>query len=360
MTGFGSHHCSGCFCYIVPPHLLARIIEEGNAEEREAALLTLASSASLRTRRSLVTSLLREEGTRQPLLSFMAGAGADGPRSVHDAQHGGQASLPGQLVRSEGDPPSGDAAVDEAYDRSGTTRDFYKQVFNRNSLDDQGMGLVSSVHFGVSFDNAFWNGQQMVYGDGSGQFLVVGSLTELSVVSHELTHGVTEFTSGLDYHKQSGALNESFSDSIASLVKQYSLAQTADQADWLIGEGILVPSLGAALRSMKAPGTAFKFDNQPADMDHYVDLPDDNDPRHDNGGVHINSGIPNHAFYLAATAIGGNAWEAAGHIWYKAFTGLQHDADFKTAAQATVDVAGQDYPSDQDAVRQAWEQVGVL
>jgi Zn-dependent metalloprotease len=362
MTTAGSHHRSDCFCFIIPPHVLARIVEEGDADEREAALLTLASSASLRTRRSVVTSLLREEGTRQAGLAFIAAIATGKKRTVYDAQHGGQSSLPGQLARSEGDPPSGDDAVNEAYDGAGATYDLYEQVFGRNSIDGQGMELVSSVHFGSRFDNAFWNGAQMVYGDGSGQFLAEGSLTKsLDVIGHENTHGVTQYTAGLHYSKQSGALNESMSDVFGSLVKQYKLGQTADQADWLIGEGILVPSLGQALRSMKAPGTAFRFDNQPADMAHYVDLPDDNDPRHDNGGVHINSGIPNHAFYLAATAIGGNAWEAAGHIWYKTLTEkLQADADFKTAAQATVDVAGQDYPDAQDAVRQAWQQVGVL
>jgi Zn-dependent metalloprotease len=183
----------------------------------------------------------------------------------------------------------------------------------------------------------------MVYGDGDGQMFKNGAFTQsLDVIAHELTHGVTQFTAGLRYRMQSGALNEHFSDVFGSLVKQRFLGQTADQADWLIGEGILGPQLpGTALRSLKAPGTAFQFDNQPAHMDRYAELPDDGDPRHDSGGVHINSGIPNHAFYLVAMAMGGNAWEKAGTIWYTTLTTrLDENSDFQAAADVTVDVSG--------------------
>jgi Zn-dependent metalloprotease len=184
-------------------------------------------------------------------------------------------------------------------------------------------------------------------------------------MAHELTHGVTQFTAGLRYRAQSGALNESFSDVFGSLVKQRSLGQAADQADWLIGEGILGPQLpGDALRSLKAPGTAFQFDNQPAHMDQYVQLPDDGDPRHDHGGVHINSGIPNHAFFLAATAIGGNAWEIAGSVWYTTLTTrLDENSDFQAAADATARVAGELFGAggaEQQAVQAAWQQVGIV
>ena len=218
------------------------------------------------------------------------------------------------------------------------------------------------MHYERDFDNAFWDGAEMVYGDGSGQLFVVGSLTKaIDVIGHELTHGVTQNTAGLAYSKQPGALNEHMSDVFGSLVKQYTQGQSAAQADWLIGAGTLVPSLGRALRSMSAPGTAFDGDEQPAHMDGYRDLPDDGDPANDNGGVHINSGIPNHAFYLAATAIGGNAWEAAGHVWYEALTTrLKADSLFADAARATIAVAGARYSStEQDAVAQAWSAVGV-
>jgi Zn-dependent metalloprotease len=206
----------------------------------------------------------------------------------------------------------------------------------------------------------------MVYGDGSGMMFAKGAFTRATdVIGHELTHGVTQYTAGLVYHKQPGALNESMSDVFGSLVKQYGRGQTADQADWLIGEGILGSAVhGEALRSMKAPGTAFDLDRQPAHMDDFQDLPDDDNPHNDHGGVHINSGIPNHAFFLAATAMGGYAWEKAGRIWYVTLTErLQPFSEFLAAAEATVTVAGElfgDGSQEQDHVRDAWRRVGVL
>jgi len=350
-------------CYIAPPDLLARLAEEGTKEQRDAALRTLAASASMRTRRALIGQLLRDPQTRGAALAFMV-TPAGTRRTVYDARHGGQNSLPGTRVRGEDDQPASDDAVNEAFDGAGKTYDFYEQILGRNSIDGQGMEIVSSVHFGTDYDNAFWNGSQMVYGDGSGQLFTVGALTKsLDVIGHELTHGVTQFTAGLEYHTQPGALNESISDVFGSLIKQYSLGQSADQADWLIGEGTLLPELGKALRSMKDPGTAFKWDNQPGHMRDYQDLPDDNDPRHDNGGVHINSGIPNKAFYLAAAAIGGNAWEKAGRVWYTALTErFQPTTDFEQAAKLTVEVAGELFAggTEQAAVQQAWQDVGVL
>jgi Zn-dependent metalloprotease len=196
-------------------------------------------------------------------------------------------------------------------------------------------------------------------------FLPGGMTHDCAVIAHELAHGITNFTANLRYSKQPGALNESFSDVFGSLVKPHGLGQTADEADWLIGEGILAPELGGeALRSLKAPGTTHRFDNQPDSMAGFMDLPDDDDPRNDNGGVHINSGIPNRAFYLAATAIGGNAWEKPGQIWYATLTRrLGANSQFEEAAEATVEVAGEmfgDGGDEQRAVRSAWETVGVL
>ena len=149
------------------------------------------------------------------------------------------------------------------------------------------------------------------------------------------------------------------------MVKQFSLKQTADKADWLIGEGLLTPKVnGKALRSMKAPGTAYDDpklgkDPQPSHMkDWWNDEFND-----DNGGVHVNSGIPNHAFYLVATEIGGYAWENAGKIWYIALRDrLTATSQFKNAAKATFDTAGAIYgdkSKEQKAVQKGWEDVGV-
>ncbi|MDJ0355278.1 M4 family metallopeptidase [Paenarthrobacter sp. PH39-S1] len=353
--------CRPC-CSIAPPDLLARLAIEGDATQREAAVRALATSAAIRSQRAVMGRLNRQLNLN---IGQMIGFSITPDRrlTVYDNQKNGRSFLPGVRVRDWGQPPVKDQAVNQAYDGSSATYEFYRDVLQRNSLDGAGMELVSSVHYGVAFDNAFWDGGQMVYGDGSGRIFQVGGLTRaLDVIAHELTHGVTELTAGLVYSKQSGALNESFSDVFGSLVKQYSLKQAAANADWLIGEGILVPQLGKALRSMSHPGTAYSGDRQPGHMDDYVDLPDDNDPRNDNGGVHINSGIPNHAFYLAATALGGSAWEKAGKIWYTALTTrLRPNTQFNEAAQATVDVAGSLFSAtEQAAVRNAWQEVGVL
>ena len=351
-------------CFIAPPDLLAYVIALGGPEEREAAVRTLAASAALRAKRQLVGSLMRTLDVDVGRFDLVPAAPA-GERTIYDSEHGGRLTLPGKLVRSEGDPPVADTAVNEAYDGSGTTFEFYRDVYERNSIDGNGLGLVSSVHYGTRYENAFWDGVQMVYGDGGGQLFVQGAFTRaLDVIGHELTHGVTQYTAALEYSKQPGALNESFSDVFGVLVKQFAGRQEADEneAKWLIGAGALMPKWGRALRSMKAPGTAWQGDQQPATMDDYVDLPDDNDPRNDNGGVHINSGIPNHAFYLAATALGGYAWETAGRVWYVVLTDmLGPDSRFTDAAQATVEVARELFGDDVErAVTDAWSRVGVL
>jgi Zn-dependent metalloprotease len=291
---------------------------------------------------------------------------AEKHRIIYDAANG--SDLPGQQVRGEGDPATGDAAVDEAYDGSGATYDLYQEMYERNSIDGNGMRLDSTVHYEQGYDNAFWNGQQMVYGDGDEDLpeeerLFNRFTIAIDIIGHELTHGVTQHEARLIYWGQPGALNESFSDVFGSLVKQRALNQTADEADWLIGEGLFTPNVtGHGIRSMEAPGTAYDDpvlgkDPQPAHMRDYVDTIDDN------GGVHINSGIPNHAFYVAAKEIGGRAWEKAGQIWYVTLRDkLQAKSNFQDAVRLTFQVAGELYgvgSLEQQAVRTGWVEVGL-
>jgi Zn-dependent metalloprotease len=332
---------------IVPPHMLQHIVEHGDERLRARALRTLVISAHMRGRREILGALA---------LGTPAG---EERRTIYDAKH--SQDLPGHLVRGEGDPPSNDTAVNEAYDGLGATYDLFQEVFNRNSIDDRGMRLDATVHFDTDYDNAFFDGRQMVFGDGDG-VLFTGFTKAIDVIGHELTHGVTQFTAGLEYHDQPGALNESISDVFGSLVKQHFLGQTVDEADWLIGSGILAPGVnGAALRSMKQPGTAYDDprlgkDPQPGHMRGYVHTQDDN------GGVHINSGIPNRAFYLVAQALGGKAWEDAGHIWYTTLPRLQPLSSFQEAANIMFQVAGELFGSgseQQQAVADAWSEVGV-
>lgn len=346
------NHRHSIFC-IVPPHILREVARRGNAAQRNAALDTLSLDGTMRgrrARRALVASAPRP---------VVIAATAQVQRTIYDADH--TETQPGRLVRSEGQAPVGDAAADEAYDGLGQTFDFYLEKYQRNSIDDQGMPLIGTVHYGNQFNNAFFDGRQMVFGDGDG-VIFNGFTISLDVIGHELTHGVTASEANLEYQDQSGALNESVSDVFGSLVKQYVLKQTASEADWLIGAGLLTFQ-GQALRSMKAPGTAYDNnlmgkDPQPADMRHYVHT------TRDNGGVHTNSGIPNHAFFLVATALGGNAWEKAGQIWYDTIRdkSLSATARFADFAGRTVANAGHRYgtnSTEQKAVIDAWSRVYV-
>jgi len=286
-------------------------------------------------------------------------------RSIHDAEH--LTRLPGRLVRAEGADPVADVAVNEAYDGLGATWELYWTAYQRDSLDAKGLPLLASVHFDVNYDNAFWDGAQMVFGDGDGRYFD-GFTSCIDVIGHELTHGFTQYTAGLTYVGQSGALNESISDVFGVLTAQHHLGQTADEASWLVGEGLFTDRVkGVALRSMKAPGTAYDDpvlgrDPQPAHMRDFVDLP--HDAEHDNGGVHTNSGIPNHAFYLVASALGGPAWERAGRIWFDTMTtkGIPKDIDFAGFAGRTIAAATKRYGKtspEAGAVHDAWASVGV-
>lgn len=338
---------------IVPPHMLKNIATHGTENQKNLAISTLKVSEQMR-------------GQRRAMADFTAAAfrvaavGGGKERIVYDAKNG--STLPGTAVRNEGDPASADVAVNEAYDGSGVTYDLYKNVYDRNSIDNNGMRLDSTVHYRRDYDNAFWNGEQMVYGDGDGELFNRFTIA-IDVIGHELTHGVTQFEAKLVYSQQPGALNESMSDVFGSLVKQYQRGQTADQADWIIGEGLFTSSVnGVGIRSMKAPGTAYDDpvlgkDPQPAHMKDYVNTSSDN------GGVHINSGIPNHAFYLVANLIGGHAWEKTGQIWYVTLRDkLTSSSNFQQCANQTFQVAGALFGAgslEQQAVKSGWAEVGL-
>lgn len=338
-------------CTIVPPHILDRLARDARDPAlRDMARRTLVLSATHQVERRTLTV-----APPQPQEDFVPN------RTIHDAAT--REELPGKVVRSEGDGPTGDEAVDQSYEWLGVTFDFFEAVYRRNSIDGAGLPLVSTVHYGLDYANAFWNGEQMVYGDGDGE-IFTGFTGPLEVTGHELVHGITQYTADLEYFGQSGALNESMSDVFGVLVKQWHLGQTVEEADWIIGAGLLAEGVnGVGLRSMKEPGTAYDDprigkDPQPGHMDDYVHT------YRDNGGVHINSGIPNRAFYLAAAELGGHAWEKAGRIWYETLTGpaMSPTIEFSGFATATIETAERLYgaaSAEAEAVRQAWDGVGV-
>ncbi len=344
---------------ILPPHIVANLARNGSDAQRALALDHLQIDHSVRTER-LTQSLIR--GAARP--RRVTGGSSPTPsaqRTIYDSKSAESQPPTGTLVRSEGQAAGSDPAVNEAYDGLGDTFDFYLAAYARDSINGQGLPLTAYVHYGSKYDNAFWDGSEMVFGDGDGDLFNRFTIS-VDVIGHELTHGVTEDEAGLVYSNQSGALNESISDVFGSLVKQYSLKQTADQADWLIGQGLLTAKVkGRALRDMANPGTAYDDpvlgkDPQPADMSGYVQT------TQDNGGVHLNSGIPNRAFCLAAKAIGGNAWEKAGKVWYDTVRDprLRTTAKFVDFAGLTVRNAQISLTADETtAIREAWTTVGV-
>jgi Zn-dependent metalloprotease len=336
---------------ILPPYMLRNLYANTPAARQRDMLDCIVDMARLRGRREAIANA--------PHATVAADVGGKN-RRVYSADNG--SALPGRLIRSEGDAPSTDVAVNEAYDGAGLTYDLYWRAYERDSLDGKGMPLNSTVHYQKAYDNAFWDGQRMVYGDGDDD-LFNRFTVAVDVIGHELTHGVTQYTCNLTYRGQSGALNESLSDVFGSLVKQWQRGDAASDADWLIGQGLFTPKVnGAALRSMKDPGTAYDDpilgkDPQPGHMrDYAVTL-------EDAGGVHINSGIPNHAFFLAAVAMGGYAWERAGRVWYIAARDrFTTGTDFQGAAKITHAVAGALYgegSDEQKAVQYGWESVGI-
>lgn len=203
----------------------------------------------------------------------------------------GKTSLPGTLARTESQAATGDRDVDNAHDFAGATYDYFKNVHNRDGFDNKGAAIISSVHYGRNYNNAFWNGEQMVYGDG---------FPVKDVIGHELTHAVTERTANLQYKWQSGAINESLSDIFGAMV---------DRDDWVMGEDLPPDALGGreGIRDLANP----KRFGQPDNASDWVRTCSDNE------GVHTNSGIPNKAFYNIALTLGK---EKAERIFYRALT----------------------------------------
>ena len=346
-----------CTCTYVPPHVVDCMARRGDPATRGRARIASQQAKISRAKRA-------KQVVQMP--SFMASAiqvetappGA-GRRMVYDCRHRFEQRV--QLVRSEGDPSADDVDVNTVYDYAGIVRDYFMNDLNRNSINNLGLELILNVHFGQNYMNAFWDGDEMTFGDGDGS-IFTSFARSLDVTAHELAHGVTQFTADLEYYSQSGALNEHFSDVFGAVITQHYLGQDAGNADWLVGNEIMGPTLyGEALRSMKAPGTAYEnpllgTDPQPDHMKKYYTGPEDN------RGVHINSGIPNKAFYLTATEIG---TPTAAKIWYHALQNLWSTANFNDAVDVIVESArtltrdGVAPQGTTQTVRSAFKEVGL-
>lgn len=338
------------FCAVIPWHMTNRLASRGGPEISQRALATIEQMQEIAAARTLLADTGIEPIT----------APVRKNRRVYDCKHTRQ--VPGHLVLEEHGHRPKDVEVNEAFDNCGLAWDFYEQLFGWPSVDGRGRLLISNVHYSVNFGNAAWDGSQMIYGDGDGVIFTRFTKSP-DVCGHELTHGVIQYTAKLGYSGQTGALNEHIADAFGSMIWQRSRNEQASQALWLIGSQIFGPGVVArGIRSMAAPGTAYDDpilgkDPQPAHMRDYVET------NEDNGGVHINSGIPNKAFYIAATTIGGYSWQLVGRIWWKALKErIASNVDFNGFAQATVDVAGELGGVGghvQLSIAQAWALVGI-
>ncbi|HET7505717.1 MAG TPA: M4 family metallopeptidase [Kofleriaceae bacterium] len=281
-------------------------------------------------------------------------------RQVYTAANGW--TLPGTLVRAEGWPATTDGIVNLHYNLLGTTYDCYRSLFGRDSIDNVGAAIMSSVHFGTSYDNAFWNGTELVFGDGDNS-LAGNFALSLDVAAHELTHGVTAYTSGLIYSGESGGLNESMSDIFAAICTWYRDGYVVNANTWKVAEDIWTPATsGDALRYLNDP----RADG--GSLDYYPDYYSGID-------VHYSSGIQNLAFYLLAQGgthprgrsaifVPGVGITKAAQIFYRANTVTllgNPDATFAETKIATEQAAAQLGYSSSDitSVSFAWLAVGV-
>jgi Zn-dependent metalloprotease len=335
----------------VPNYLLKKLAERGS----DSAKKTLTKTKEFHNK--------IEEGKKNNLIKDLKKSNKheNSMRWIFDSKN--TEGFKKKLVRKEGDPPVCDEVANIAYDFCGKTLKYLRNKLGRNSVDNRGMDIICNIHFGYEYDNAFWTNDQLAIGDGDGK-LFINLCRSIDVIAHEIAHGVTEFVNKLEYEGQSGALNEHFSDVIGTAVQQFVKGQNAKNADWLIGDEIVGPDFqGKALRSMKAPGTASEIDDQPAHMKDYKELPIDEE--HDYGGVHINSGIPNKAFFLVAQEIG---TDSAVYLWYNAWMDkeiIHPNATFADAFEAIIKTSemlvsqGKLPENTNSVVKNAFEEVGI-
>ncbi len=347
--------CGGCTCFIIPQRVLERFAKDKKltAEQRQHFVNAAKLERDWRGARAATAKLANLYRSILPTAVSAIAAAAPPSVLVFDCGHG--TTLPGTPIANPG--ASTDTSAKQAFDETTAVVNFYQTLFGRNSLDNAGMTLISSIHFSVNYNNAGWTGSQMKYGDGDGNIFIDFTKSN-DVIGHELTHGVTQFTAGFAYSNQAGGLNESMSDVFGSMFRQWQAHQTVSAADWLIGKEIMGPGAIArgftCLRDMSNPAASHCVAPQPTKFSQY----------HDSMDPHDSSGIPNFAFYKAAAAIGGRSWEKAGKIWYQALTGFAPNPNMKMKvfANRTRSLAGTLFPAEpaiKTAVDKACTAVGL-
>jgi Zn-dependent metalloprotease len=341
-----------CSCSIVPKDVLERLSGDAKlpAEVRKALADTARVSDALRSLRVQAGALTN---VTQAIGAHFVTLAASPSITVYDCKH--TQNLPGTPIASP--KKVKDKTSVRAFDETSRVAEFYRQVFQRNSIDDSGMTLMSSIHYGHKFNNAMWDGTQMLYGDGDGK-LFIDFTNGNDVIGHELTHGVTQHTLQLDYSDDAGGLNESLSDCFGSMFRQWEANQDVKHADWLIGSDIMGATAKKrgfkSLRNMANPADPHCLAPQPT---HYSQLTPGMDP-------HYTSGPPNLAFCVACKAAGGKSWESVGQVWYAALTtsGAHPAMKMGDFANRTRQVAHQKFPGEASvaaAIDKGWKQVGL-
>ncbi len=348
----GKHFCT---CFIIPEAVLKRFAIDKKLTEEQRQYFVDAAKLEQEWRKTRASTAKLANLSRSILPTAMSAQATASPPSVlvFDCQHGNV--LPGTPIANPA--TSADASAKRTFNETTSVVDFFQSQFGRNSLDNAGMTLLSSIHFSVKYNNAGWTGSQMRYGDGDGNIFIDFTKSN-DVIGHELTHGVTQFTSGFVYSNQSGGLNESMSDVFGSMFRQWRANQTVSTADWLIGKEIMGPGAIArgftCLRDMAKPAASHCLAPQSTKFSQYQNGMD----------PHDSSGIPNLAFCKAAVAIGGKSWEKTGKIWYEALTGFPPSPNMKMLAFAnrTRTIAGTMFPAEpavKIAIDKAWTAVGL-
>jgi Zn-dependent metalloprotease len=348
---------------IIPPYMLNKLMQSSNQKIANQAINSNFRSYRFRSDRKFFRDATFHEKTILGAVSLAVVTNVM-QMTIYDCKRKTNLSGAKKVWDSRTNKKVTDTSVQNVIKGGKASWDYYKVIFGRNSIDNNGLPLKHFVHYDIKYDNAYWDGRQMVYGDGDG--VIFGNFTgDIDIIGHELTHGVMEHEANLEYENQAGALNESFSDIFGIMIKQWYNKQDVKKSNWLIGEKVLI-GRNYALRSLKAPGTGYinhpelGTDPQPATMDNYQSLPISDD----NGGVHINSGIPNFAFYVAANNMGGYAWEKAGRIWFAALTdsNLASNAKFADVKKLTIlhaeKIFGIGSP-EVTAVKQGWQAAKV-
>ena len=341
-----------CTCFIVPREVLIRFShdKELSAEVRKRLFDTAQISHEIRELRVQAGKLTNVSMAHAGALPELA---ASPLVTVYNCNH--TQTLPGTPVPNPGS--SADATAKRTFKETTDVAKFYKDVFNRNSIDDHGMTMMSSIHFGSNYNNAMWNGSQMLYGDGDGH-IFIDFTNGNDVIGHELTHGVTQHSLQLNYSGDAGGLNESISDCFGSMFRQWEKKQDVKAADWLIGHDIMGPTAKAkgftCLRDMANPAATHCLAPQPTQ---YSQITPGMDP-------HYSSGPPNLAFCTTCKTLGGKSWEKIGQVWYHSLTafGPTPNMKMKPFADRTRQVAHSMYsgtPAVAAAVDHGWKQVGL-